>query len=98
MAKDQEATTGELARAVYANPVFDWRNHRIRKEGEQLPKIVSWQYQRIRLAAPTFADKVGGGRGRGGYRWKLRGEFYPDVRNRKTARDRQKRQGLLPEL
>jgi hypothetical protein len=99
MAKDGEATTGELARAVYANPVFDWQRNRLRDKGEQIPKLRSWQYARIRLAAPTFADLVPGTPGakhpgRGGYRWKLRGEFYSDVRARKTVAYRQKRRGL----
>jgi len=96
MAKDGEATTGELARAVYADPIFDWQRNRLRDKSEQIPKLRSWQYARIRLAAPTFADRVGGGRGRKGFRWRLRNEFYSDVRDRKTIEYRQRRQGLPP--
>ena len=93
-APNKVLTTGQLARAVYANPIFDWKNDRLRKKGEVLPKIKSWMCHRIRLAAPTFADRVGGGPGRGGgFRWRLRNEFYHDVRDRKTARDKQRRGG-----
>jgi hypothetical protein len=89
-ADQRELTTGELARLIYAHPL--WDRDRLRDKGEPLPKIKSWQYARIRRAAPTFADRVGGGRSRGGFRWRLRDEYFYDVRKRKTARDAARRE------
>jgi hypothetical protein len=46
-AKGHEASTGELARAIYQNPIFDWShgsNGRMREKGEPIPKLKSWQY------------------------------------------------------
>jgi hypothetical protein len=89
-----EFTTGELVRLVYCSPVFDV-NFNLRKKGDPPPKIAHWMYDQIRKAAPTFFDRVGGGRGRGGIIWRLRDEFYDDVRKRKTARDQERRKARL---
>jgi hypothetical protein len=49
-------------------------------------------YDQIRKAAPTFADRVGGGRGRGGIVWRLkRSQFFWDAREEKTRRDAERR-------
>jgi hypothetical protein len=80
----KEMSTGELARKIYQDPIFDWAHSRMRDKSEPIPPLKSYHYQRIRLAAPTFADLVGGGRGRRGYRWRLRDESYWDARRRKT--------------
>jgi hypothetical protein len=91
-AKGHEASTGELARHVYQNPHFDRSRTRLRAKSEPLPPLKSWMYQRIRLSAPTFADRVGGGRGRKGFRWKLRDfGFFSDIRDQKTIAYQQRR-------
>jgi hypothetical protein len=50
-------TMSELARAIYCNPTYD-QDFRFR-DGKPPPKLKSRQYHRVRLAAPTFCDRVG---------------------------------------
>jgi hypothetical protein len=51
-------TTTELALLIYCHPTWD-QDFKFRKEGDPRPKIEDWQYERVRKAAPTFADRVG---------------------------------------
>jgi hypothetical protein len=83
-----EFTTGELARLIYADPLL----HKLFGKGDAPPKLKSWQYDRIRRAAPTFADRVGRSTSKGRpWLWRLRDEYFLEVRRKKTARDAQKR-------
>jgi hypothetical protein len=83
-----EFTTGELAQLIYADPLL----HKLFGKGDAPPKLKSWQYDRIRRAAPTFADRVGRSTSKGRpWLWRLREEYFWDVRQKKTARDASKR-------
>jgi hypothetical protein len=64
--RDKLFTTGELARAIYADPMWD-QDFRLRDKGAPPPTIKSWQYDRVRRAAPTFADRVGRSTGMGSF-------------------------------
>ncbi len=83
-----EFTTGELARLIYADPLLP----KLFGKGDAPPKLKSWQYDRIRRAAPTFADRIGRSTSKGRpWLWRLREEYFWDVRRKKTARDTCKR-------
>jgi hypothetical protein len=86
-----EFTTGELARLIYTNPLL----HKVFGKGEAPPKLKSWQYDRIKRAAPTFADRVGRSTSKGRpWLWRLREECFWDARRKKTAKDAFKRKRL----
>ncbi len=84
----QVFTTGQLVRAIYHNRFYN--------DDLNAPpvKLKAFHYQRIRLSAPTFCDLIGRDNHRPGrpYLWKARGEDFYTVRNRKTKRDRIRRQ------
>jgi hypothetical protein len=90
-AGNAEFTTGELARLISADPLL----HKLFGKGEAPPKLKSWQYDRIRRAAPTFADRVGRSTTKGRpWLWRLRDKYFHEVRKKKTARDAIRRKQL----
>jgi hypothetical protein len=88
---DRDWTTAELAREIYAHPTWD-QDFQFR-DGKPAPKLKSWMYHRVRLAAPTFCDPVGRSTTKGNpYLWRPRpGVFFSDVRDWKRARDAERR-------
>jgi len=56
-----EYTTGALARLIYCAPLL----HKVFGECGPPPEVKHWQYERVRKAASTFADRVGRSTGRG---------------------------------
>jgi hypothetical protein len=63
---------------------FNWR-----KGGDPPPRIEHWMNERVRLAAATFADRVG--RGRDGVYWRLRKDtYYSTIRAQKRERYRER--------
>jgi hypothetical protein len=86
-----EFTTGELARLIYADPLL----HHLLRKSDAPPKLKSWQYDRIRRAAPTFADCVGRSTSKGRpWLWRLKEGYLSEVRQKKTVRDAFKRKQL----
>jgi hypothetical protein len=56
--------------------------------GEAPPKLKSWQYDRIRRAVPTFADRIGRSTTKGRpWLWRLRDKYFHEARKKKTAMD-----------
>jgi len=60
------------------DPLWD-QDFRYRDKDAPLPKLKSWQYQRVRLAAPTFCDCVGRAAAR------CPDQLYFEVRQQKRA-------------
>ena len=87
----KDYTTGELARAIYANPAWD-QNCWPREDGEPVPPIKSWMLSRVRKAAAAFADPVGRvGHGHA-ILWRARpDQYWWNVRRAKTERDKGRR-------
>jgi hypothetical protein len=80
-------STGQLVRKIYCHERWD-QNFRLREEGATPPHPKHWMYERVRLAAATFADRVGRGRNDGVY-WRLRkGTYYHTIRAQKRERYR----------
>jgi hypothetical protein len=82
-------STGQLVRKIYCHERYD-QNFRLRNEGAGPPCAKHWMYERVRLAAATFADRVG--KGRDGVYWRLRKDtyYYHTIRAHKRERYRGK--------
>ena len=83
----RDFTTGELVRLIYCSRHWD-QDFKWRKDGDPPPKVKHWMYERVRKAAPTFADRVGRSSGRGrAVLWRIRpNQYLAAVRARKRAR------------
>jgi hypothetical protein len=82
-------STGQFVRKIYCHERWD-QNFNWRKGGDPPPRIEHWMYERVRLAAATFADRVG--RGRDGVYWRLRKDtYYHTIRAQKRERYRRNR-------
>ena len=83
----RDFTTGELVRLIYCSRHWD-QDFNWRKDGDPSPKVKHWMYERVRKAAPTFADRVGRSTGRGrAVLWRIRpNQYWVDVRARKMRK------------
>ena len=87
--RDKLFSTGELARVIYANPVWD-QNCNLREKGEKLPKLRAgtiWRLGRLLRPLQTVLARSSA-RGRP-WLWRLRpDQFFDDARRAKTLSGR----------
>lgn len=89
--RKRDLTTGELVRLIYCNTTWD-QDFNLRKKGDPPLRVEHWMYERIRKAAPTFADRVGPSTGHGRpWVWRLRADYFHDVRKQKRAEYEERR-------